>query len=128
MGNVPVLKPQDVIKILNAVGFEEVRQRGSHKQFLHPDGRATTVPFHRQRHRADAASEDRSRHWIDDRGVLGAAMNIYQTRHMSLTDTGRELVRESIVTLVVVCHGFKTQSYSSAPEAGNPPLHCLSSS
>jgi predicted RNA binding protein YcfA (HicA-like mRNA interferase family) len=23
-----------------------VRQRGSHKQFRHPDGRATTVPFH----------------------------------------------------------------------------------
>jgi predicted RNA binding protein YcfA (HicA-like mRNA interferase family) len=24
----------------------EVRQRGSHKQFRHPDGRGTTVPFH----------------------------------------------------------------------------------
>lgn len=24
----------------------EVRQRGSHKQFRHADGRATTVPFH----------------------------------------------------------------------------------
>jgi predicted RNA binding protein YcfA (HicA-like mRNA interferase family) len=23
-----------------------VRQRGSHKQFRHPDGRATTVAFH----------------------------------------------------------------------------------
>lgn len=49
MGNVPVLKPQDVIKMLNAMGFEEVRQRGSHKQFRHPDGRATTVPFHKGR-------------------------------------------------------------------------------
>jgi predicted RNA binding protein YcfA (HicA-like mRNA interferase family) len=26
-----------------------VRQRGSHKQFRHDDGRATTVPFHRGR-------------------------------------------------------------------------------
>jgi len=31
---------------LNALGFVEVRQRGSHKQFRHSDGRATTVPFH----------------------------------------------------------------------------------
>ncbi|WP_366145483.1 type II toxin-antitoxin system HicA family toxin [Methylovulum sp.] len=23
-----------------------MRQRGSHKQFRHPDGRCTTVPFH----------------------------------------------------------------------------------
>ncbi|WP_217159310.1 type II toxin-antitoxin system HicA family toxin [Thiorhodospira sibirica] len=28
------------------MGFQEVRQRGSHKQFRHPDGRRTTVPFH----------------------------------------------------------------------------------
>jgi predicted RNA binding protein YcfA (HicA-like mRNA interferase family) len=43
---VPVLKPREVIAILAALGFAEVRQRGSHKQFRHPDGRATTVPFH----------------------------------------------------------------------------------
>lgn len=42
----PVLKPREVIAILAALGFAEVRQRGSHKQFRHPDGRATTVPFH----------------------------------------------------------------------------------
>ena len=46
MPGVPVLKPREVIAILNALGFVEVRQRGSHKQFRHPDGRATTVPFH----------------------------------------------------------------------------------
>jgi predicted RNA binding protein YcfA (HicA-like mRNA interferase family) len=27
----------------------EVRQRGSHKQLRHPDGRCTTVPFHQGR-------------------------------------------------------------------------------
>jgi predicted RNA binding protein YcfA (HicA-like mRNA interferase family) len=31
------------------LGFAEVRQRGSHKQFKHPDGRMTTVPFHKGR-------------------------------------------------------------------------------
>lgn len=46
MPGVPVLRPREVIAILGAMGFVEVRQRGSHKQFRHPDGRATTVPFH----------------------------------------------------------------------------------
>ncbi len=46
MGGIPVLKPVEVIAILNRLGFFEVRQRGSHKQFRHPDGRGTTVPVH----------------------------------------------------------------------------------
>jgi len=46
MGKLPVLKPREVIDLLIARGFEEVRQRGSHKQFRHADGRGTTVPVH----------------------------------------------------------------------------------
>lgn len=46
---VPILKPHEVVAILKALGFIEVRQRGSHKQFRHPDGRGTTVPFHKGR-------------------------------------------------------------------------------
>lgn len=46
MGKPRVLKPREVISILEALGFVEVRQRGSHKQFRHPDGRGTTVPVH----------------------------------------------------------------------------------
>jgi predicted RNA binding protein YcfA (HicA-like mRNA interferase family) len=49
MSNIPVLKPQEVVRILNNLGFSEVRQKGSHKQFRHQDGRATTVPFHKGR-------------------------------------------------------------------------------
>ncbi|MGK7896444.1 MAG: type II toxin-antitoxin system HicA family toxin [Xenococcus sp. (in: cyanobacteria)] len=49
MSNIPVLKPQEVTKILSNLGFVEVRQKGSHKQFRHSDGRATTVPFHKGR-------------------------------------------------------------------------------
>jgi len=45
----PVLKPREVIAILTALGFREVRQRGSRKQFRHDDGRATTVLVHRGR-------------------------------------------------------------------------------
>lgn len=46
MGIVPVLKPKEVAAILISLGFQEVRQRGSQKQFRHMDGRGTTVPFH----------------------------------------------------------------------------------
>lgn len=46
MGHLPILKPREVIALLEALGFSEVRQRGSHKQFRHPDGSCTTVPFH----------------------------------------------------------------------------------
>lgn len=42
----PVLKPREVIALLERHGFAGVRQRGSHKQFRHPDGRTTTVPVH----------------------------------------------------------------------------------
>ncbi len=46
MGVVPVLKPREVVARLERLGFVEVRQRGSHKQFRHADRRQTTVPFH----------------------------------------------------------------------------------
>jgi predicted RNA binding protein YcfA (HicA-like mRNA interferase family) len=46
VGRVPVLKSREVIAILEHLGFAEDRQRGSHKQFRHPDGRSTTVPVH----------------------------------------------------------------------------------
>ncbi len=49
MGNVPVLSPQQVVRLLEKLGRIGVRQRGSHKQFRHEDGRATTVPFHKGR-------------------------------------------------------------------------------
>ena len=37
MSNIPVLKPQEVVRILESLGFVEVRQKGSHKQFRHQD-------------------------------------------------------------------------------------------
>ncbi len=49
MSNIPVLKPQEVVRILENLEFAQVRQKGSHKQFRHEDGRATTVPFHKGR-------------------------------------------------------------------------------
>ncbi len=46
MGHLPVLKPREIILLLETLGFVEVRQRGSHKQFRHANGRCTTVPCH----------------------------------------------------------------------------------
>jgi len=46
MSKVPVLKPSEVEAILLKMAFAMVRQRGSHRQYRHPDGRGTTVPFH----------------------------------------------------------------------------------
>jgi len=44
-----MLRPRQVIAALQQLGFFEVRQRGSHKQFRHSDGRVTTVPDHKGR-------------------------------------------------------------------------------
>jgi len=41
-----VLKPREVEALLKALGFEMVRQKGSHRQYRHLDGRGTTEPFH----------------------------------------------------------------------------------
>ena len=46
MAKPPVLKPKEVTAMLEKLGFVEVRQRGSHRQYRHADGRGTTVPFH----------------------------------------------------------------------------------
>ena len=46
MGKLPVLKAREVCRILETLGFALVRQRGSHLQYRHQDGRGTTVPNH----------------------------------------------------------------------------------
>jgi len=46
MAKPPVLKAREIAGILQKLGFVEVRQRGSHKQYRHADGRCTTLPFH----------------------------------------------------------------------------------
>jgi predicted RNA binding protein YcfA (HicA-like mRNA interferase family) len=46
VGDVPVLKPREVVALLEGIGFVEMRQRGSHRQYRYQDGRSTTVLFH----------------------------------------------------------------------------------
>ncbi len=46
MSKIPVVDAKTFEKILLRLGFEFVRQKGSHAFYRHPDGRYTTLPFH----------------------------------------------------------------------------------
>jgi predicted RNA binding protein YcfA (HicA-like mRNA interferase family) len=39
-------KAKDLQKAAKKLGFQMVRQKGSHARWKHPDGRATTIPIH----------------------------------------------------------------------------------
>ena len=47
MSKLPVLKPTELVRLLEHLGFQRLRQKGSHLYLRHPDGRATVVPIHR---------------------------------------------------------------------------------
>jgi predicted RNA binding protein YcfA (HicA-like mRNA interferase family) len=42
----PSVTARQVIRVLEAIGFERIRQSGSHATFRHPDGRWTIVSIH----------------------------------------------------------------------------------
>ena len=46
MTKLPPLKSREVVKGLKALGFEKVRQKGSHAIFHHQDCRRAPVPIH----------------------------------------------------------------------------------
>ncbi len=46
MAKLPLLTASELSNILKKIGFELVRQEGSHMFFKHADGRTTTVPNH----------------------------------------------------------------------------------
>ncbi len=46
MSKIPILDAATMEKVLFSLGFQKVRQKGSHAFYKHPDGRATTVPHH----------------------------------------------------------------------------------
>ena len=43
---IATLKARNLVSALKKLGFVEVRQKGSHICFKHPDGRFTLVPYH----------------------------------------------------------------------------------
>ena len=46
MSKLPLLSANEIIKILNKMGFLKLRQEGSHVFMQHPDGRTTVIPNH----------------------------------------------------------------------------------
>jgi predicted RNA binding protein YcfA (HicA-like mRNA interferase family) len=46
MTKLPALKSREVVKGLKALGFEKVRQKGSHAIFHHKDCRRAPIPIH----------------------------------------------------------------------------------
>ena len=46
MPKLPLLSAKEVIKILQKMGFQKIRQEGSHVFLQHPDGRTTVIPNH----------------------------------------------------------------------------------
>ena len=49
MPKIPPKKARELIRILENLGFVQVRQKGSHKHYRHPDGRGKTDPFHKRK-------------------------------------------------------------------------------
>lgn len=46
MTRLPAVTAKAMEKVLLRLGFQTVRQKGSHVFYRHPDGRTTTVPHH----------------------------------------------------------------------------------
>jgi predicted RNA binding protein YcfA (HicA-like mRNA interferase family) len=39
-------RAKEIERVARKLGFEKVRQKGSHARWKHPDGRTTTIPVH----------------------------------------------------------------------------------
>nr|MCM0593103.1 type II toxin-antitoxin system HicA family toxin [Gloeotrichia echinulata DEX184] len=46
MSRLPIVNFKTMEKVLLSLGFEPIRQKGSHVFYRHTDGRTTTVPNH----------------------------------------------------------------------------------
>ncbi|KAF5414689.1 MAG: hypothetical protein C5S48_08130 [Candidatus Methanogaster sp.] len=49
MSKLRIIDAKRMEKLLFLLGFERVRQNGSHVFYRHPDGMTTTVPHHKRR-------------------------------------------------------------------------------
>lgn len=49
MTKYPIISFNELIRKVNKLGFEKVRQKGSHIRFEHQDGRKVTIPDHGSR-------------------------------------------------------------------------------
>lgn len=49
MSKLKLVNAKKMEKLLLELGFEKVRQKGSHVFYRHADGRTTTIPHHKSR-------------------------------------------------------------------------------
>ena len=49
MSRLKLIDAKTMEKLLLRLGFEKIRQKGSHAFYRHPDGRTTTIPHHKAR-------------------------------------------------------------------------------
>jgi predicted RNA binding protein YcfA (HicA-like mRNA interferase family) len=54
--SLPQVSGRDVVRALEAAGFEHTSTRGSHAKLRHPDGRVAIVPLHRSLARGTLAT------------------------------------------------------------------------
>lgn len=47
MSRLRLVPARQMIRFLKSLGFSQLRRRGSHRFFVHADGRTATVPDHR---------------------------------------------------------------------------------
>jgi len=47
LSRLKLINAKTMERLLLRLGFEKVRQKGSHAFYRHPDGRITTVPHHK---------------------------------------------------------------------------------
>lgn len=46
MPKLPALRGNEVIRVFGKVGFQVIRQKGSHVRMKHENGRVVTIPVH----------------------------------------------------------------------------------
>lgn len=46
MPKLPVVTANEIIKALEKIGFQGIRQKGSHLRMKHENGRVVTIPVH----------------------------------------------------------------------------------
>jgi predicted RNA binding protein YcfA (HicA-like mRNA interferase family) len=49
LSKLQIIDAQTMEKLLFHLGFQRIRQKGSHVFYRHPDGKTTTVPHHKGR-------------------------------------------------------------------------------
>lgn len=42
----PSARAEEFRRVAIKMGFQKIRQTGSHERWIHPDGRAVTIPIH----------------------------------------------------------------------------------